>query len=177
MPYGLVRATKDQKRAILVGISFALSWILLPSKEGWGVDFLSEILPQIQDTPPSGNIFEKVIFLSIESILHFIGKFDMIGQMIPSITGSNFFYFIGLVIMLIFSIPAILVFLISEVLGLILLQEIVGLSLTSDALIKAKFLIYISVGIPFAYYLPKLFKKVRLKYWGVWPSAGRYEPD
>jgi ABC-type branched-subunit amino acid transport system permease subunit len=177
MPYGLVRATKDQKRAFLVGGSFALSWILLPSSEGWGVDFLSNFLPQIQNIAPNGNILEKVVYLFTESVLNFIGKFDMIGQMIPLITGSNFFYFIGLVIMLIFSIPAILVFLISEVLGLTLLQEILGLSLTSDALIKAKFLIYISVGIPFAYYLPKFFKKVRLRYWGVWPSAGRYEPD
>ena len=177
MPYGLVRATKDQKRAFLVGASFALSWILLPSSEGWGVDLLSGFLPQIQEIPPSGNFLDKMFYLFTESILEFVGKFDMLGQMIPSLTLDNFFFFIGLLVMLIFSIPAILVFLIGEVIGLTLFQEILGLELAREALIKAKFLIYISVGIPFAYYLPKLFKKVRLRYWGIWPSAGRYEPD
>ncbi|MHA2176670.1 MAG: branched-chain amino acid ABC transporter permease [Candidatus Hodarchaeales archaeon] len=177
MPYGLVRATKDQKRALLVGVSFALSWILLPSSEGWGVDMLSGFLPQIQEIPPSGDFLKNLVDLFTRTVLDFIGKFDMLGQMISSLSVDNFFYFLGLVLMLIFSIPAIIVFLVSEVLGLTIFQEILGLSLSRDALIKAKFLIYVSVGIPFAYYLPKLFKKVRLRYWGVWPSAGRYEPD
>jgi branched-chain amino acid transport system permease protein len=177
MPYGLVRATKDQKRALLVGASFALSWILLPSSEGWGVDLLSGILPRTQEIPSSGDFLNNLIYLLTESVHNFVGKFDMLGQMIPSLSVDNFFYFLGLLIMLLFSIPAIIVFLVSEVLGLTLFQEILGLSLSRDALIKAKFLIYVSVGIPFAYYLPKLFKKVRLRYWGVWPSAGRYEPD
>ncbi|WP_455463862.1 hypothetical protein, partial [Candidatus Hodarchaeum mangrovi] len=73
-------------------------------------------------------------------------------------------------------IPAILVFLIGEIIGLFFLQGILGMNLGS-ALIKAKFLIYTCIGIPFAFYLPKIFKALRLRYWGVWPSAGRYEPD
>jgi branched-chain amino acid transport system permease protein len=177
MPYGLVRATKDQKKALLVGISFALCWILLPSNEGWGVDLFSGFLPKIQEIPPSGDLVNTMIQLLTRSILDFIGKFDMLGQMIHSLTLDNIFFFIGLLLMLILSIPAILIFLISEVIGLTLFQEILGLTLSAEALVKAKFLIYISIGIPFAYYLPKMFKKARLKYWGVWPSAGRYEPD
>ncbi len=176
MPYGLVRATKDQKRAMLVGVAFALSWILLPSSEGWGTDFFASYLPQVQEIP-SSDFISKLIHLFSSTILDFVGKFDMLGQMIPSLTSSNLFYFLGLVAMLIFSIPAVIVFLLSEVIGLTVFQEIFGLALKDESLIKARFLIYISAGIPFAFYLPKIFKKVRLRYWGVWPSAGRYEPD
>ena len=85
--------------------------------------------------------------------------------------------FITLFVMLIFVIPAIPVFIISEFIGLFFLQGILGLTITSSILIRAQFLIYIVVGIPYAYYFPKLFKLIRIKYWGVWPSVGQYEPD
>ncbi|MHA2295196.1 MAG: branched-chain amino acid ABC transporter permease [Candidatus Hodarchaeales archaeon] len=133
MRFGLARATKEQKRACVVGILFALSWTIIMSSD----------------------ILEFLVPLSIDGILTFV----------------------GLVIMLILTIPAIPVFIVSEIVGLVFLQGIVGLSLSSSALLKAKFIIYAVVGIPFSYYLPKIFKKVRLRFWGVWPSVGRYEPD
>jgi branched-chain amino acid transport system permease protein len=91
-------------------------------------------------------------------------------------SGGDILEFIVLVIMLILTLPFIPVFIGSEIVGMFLLEGLLGMELGS-ALIKAKFLIYASVGIPFAYYLPKIFKAVRLRYWGTWPSAGRYEPD
>jgi hypothetical protein len=126
---------------------------------------------------PTGDIFGMILYLLSNSIGAFAGKFDHLGQTLFSLTPDNFLFFISLLVMLIISIPAILVFLISELIGLLLFQEILGLALTGTTLIKAKFLIYVTIGIPFAYYLPKIFKKIRLRYWGVWPSAGRYEPD
>lgn len=133
MRFGLARAAKDQKRAILFGILFALAWTII-----------SHI-----------NLFSFLTPFSVD----------------------NFLTFIFLLLILILTIPAIPVFIISDILGIFLLQDIFGMGLTTSALIKAKFLIYTCVGIPFAYYLPKIFKTVRLRYWGVWPSVGRYEPD
>jgi hypothetical protein len=97
--------------------------------------------------------------------------------MVTTLTPDNILTFIALVIMFIFTIPAIIVFFISEIIGLFLFEGVFGVNLTGEALIKAKFLIYVVIGIPFAFYLPKIFKAIRLRYWGVWPSVGRYEPD
>ena len=177
MPYGLVRATKDQKRACIFGTVIALCWILIPSSEGWGVDLFSNLLPAASGTIPNGDILNSLVFIFSNSVLTLVGKFDLLGQMIFTLTPDNFLYFVSLLVMFIISIPAMLIFLISEVLGLFLLQEILGLTLASSTLVKARFIIYVTIGIPFAFYLPKIFKKVRLKYWGTWPSAGRYEPD
>jgi len=33
------------------------------------------------------------------------------------------------------------------------------------------------VGIPLAYYFPKIFKMIRLRLFGIWPSIGLYEPE
>lgn len=173
MPYGLTRSTKDQKRACILGILFALAWTILPSSEGWGVELFSSILPSSEAT----NLLSRIISISVTSILTLIGKVDNLGQMAASLTIENFLLFISLLLIFIFSIPAILIFLISEIIGLFLFEGILGISLGSSSLIKAKFLICIVTGIPFAFYLSKIFKKLRLRYWGVWPSVGRYEPD
>jgi branched-chain amino acid transport system permease protein len=133
MRFGLARATKDQKKAIVIGILFGVSWTILI------------------DT----NIFSMLTSLSTDSLLTFI----------------------TLIIMFILTIPAMPVFIVSEIIGIFVLNGILGMGLVGSSLTKAKFLIYASIGIPFAYYLPKMFKIVRLRYWGVWPSAGRYEPD
>ncbi|MHA2272460.1 MAG: branched-chain amino acid ABC transporter permease [Candidatus Hodarchaeales archaeon] len=136
MRFGLVRAARDQKKAIVIGLMFALFWTIITN-----IDMLD--------------------FLKIEKI----GTFAV------------------LLIMLFVSLPAIPVFWISEFIGLPLLEEILKFTtpdfagFSKSSLIKAKFLIYATVGIPWAYYLPKIFKKVRLRFWGVWPSVGRYEPD
>ncbi|MCH6573824.1 MAG: hypothetical protein IH795_01270 [Bacteroidetes bacterium] len=58
-----------------------------------------------------------------------------------------------------------------------ILDNFTAVELVGESLIKAKLLIYVIIGIPFAYYFPKGFKKARLKYWGVWPSVGQFEPD
>ncbi|MFX0014081.1 MAG: branched-chain amino acid ABC transporter permease [Promethearchaeota archaeon] len=174
MPFGLTRATKDQKRACVLGTLFALAWAILPSSsKGWGVDIFSSILPSTEQTT---NPIGKALSITVTSILTLVGKVDSLGQMATSLTTENFLTFLGLIIMFILCIPVILVFLISEIIGLFLLEGILGMQL-GETLIKAKFLIYITVGIPFAFYLPKIFKLIRLKYWGIWPSVGRYEPD
>ncbi|UCG02578.1 MAG: branched-chain amino acid ABC transporter permease [Candidatus Heimdallarchaeota archaeon] len=174
MPFGLSRSTKDQKRAIVLGILFALAWTILPSSDGWGVEFFSSILP---NNGQAKDPLSQLISITVTSILTLVGKIDSLGQMATSLTTDNFLTFIILIIMFIFSIPAILIFLISEIVGLFLFESIMGINLIGGSLIKAKFLIFTVVGIPFAFYLPKIFKALRLRYWGVWPSVGRYEPD
>ncbi|WP_455143009.1 branched-chain amino acid ABC transporter permease, partial [Candidatus Hodarchaeum mangrovi] len=173
MPFGLTRAKKDQKRAVVLGILLALIWTILPSGKGWGMDLFSSVLPT---SGSSTDLISKLISIAVSAILTIVGKIDYLGQMVTSLTPDNIFVFILLLIMFIISIPAFLVFLIGEIIGLFFLQGILGMNLGS-ALIKAKFLIYTCIGIPFAFYLPKIFKALRLRYWGVWPSAGRYEPD
>ncbi|UCE13025.1 MAG: branched-chain amino acid ABC transporter permease [Candidatus Heimdallarchaeota archaeon] len=173
MPYGLARSTKDQKRACVLGILFALAWIIIPSREGWGVELFSSILPN------NGNPTDplsKLISISVTSILILIGKVDNLGQMLSTLTLDNLLTFIALIIIFIFSIPAMIIFLISEIIGIFLFEVIMGINL-GEALNKAKFLICVVTGIPFAFYLPKIFRTIRLRYWGVWPSVGRYEPD
>ncbi|PWI47261.1 hypothetical protein CEE45_12760 [Candidatus Heimdallarchaeota archaeon B3_Heim] len=133
MPYGVARAKSDQKKAIVFGLLFALSWAIIPIS----------------------NFFE---FLS-------------------SISIGNIILFLAMVLITILTLPAIPVFFVSEIVGLFVLEGLMGLSLSPKALIKAKFLIYCIAGIPFAYYLPKVFKILRLRFWGVWPSVGRYEPE
>lgn len=173
MPHGLSRSTKDQKRACVLGILFAFAWAILPSQDGWGVELFSSILPSSgQATDP----LSQLISILVASILTLIGKVDNLSQMATSLTINNFVAFITLLILFIFALPAILIFLISEIIGLFLFEGILGMSL-GGALMKAKFLIYVVVGIPYAFYLPKIFKLIRLRYWGVWPSVGRYEPD
>ena len=133
MRFGIARATKDQKRAMVVGILFALSWTIL----------------------------------SHINLLDFLNPFSI----------DNLLTFIFFLLILILTIPAIPVFIISDFIGLFVLRDLLGMGLTTSALIKTRFLIYACVGIPFAFYLPKIFKTVRLRFWGVWPSVGRYEPD
>lgn len=133
MPYGLARATKDQKKAVVGGLLFALSWATIPNS-----DFIS--------------------FLT-------------------DITVNNLIIFLTFILMLVLTLPAIPVFIVSEIFGLFILENLMGLGLNAKSLLKAKFLIYCIAGIPFAYYLPKIFKKVRLRFWGIWPSVGRYEPE
>lgn len=177
MRFGIVRSAHDQKKGITLGIIFALSWAILPSSDGWGVELFSKILPNIQEKPASGDLLGYLVFIFTSTIIEVFGKIDMIGQMFTSLTIENIPTFLGLLFLFILSIPAILIFVIGEILGLFLLEGIIGLQFSSTAIVKAKFLIYLITGIPFAYYLPKIFKKVRLRYWGIWPSSGRYEPD
>ncbi|MHA2363306.1 MAG: branched-chain amino acid ABC transporter permease [Candidatus Hodarchaeales archaeon] len=134
IPFGLTRAKSDQKRAIVIGILFAIFWVIS--------------IPLLQD----------------------LDKFN-------TLANENIFTFVSIIIMILIILPAIPVFFITEFIGLILLNDIIGLELADKALIKAKFVLAIVIGIPFAYYFPKLFKKVRLRYWGIWPSVGQYEPD
>jgi branched-chain amino acid transport system permease protein len=132
MPYGLTRATNDQKKAVVAGLMLALFWVMLPI-----IDPLSYLM-----TFSLENILVSIILIGI----------------------------------LIFTLPAVPVFFISNFIGITFLSDILGLSMNSNVLIKANFLICAIIGIPYAYYLPKIFKKIRLRFWGTWPSAGRYEP-
>jgi branched-chain amino acid transport system permease protein len=132
-PYGLARATSDQKKAVVLGLLFAVGWAIVPNS----------------------NFLEFLSPFSLENLLLFLSMF----------------------LMTILTIPVIPIFIVSEFLGLFFLEGLMGLTLTAKSLIKAKFLIYCIAGIPYAYYLPKLFKIVRLRFWGVWPSVGRYEPE
>ena len=104
---------------------------------------------------PSSNLFDYLTSFALEGVLTFLTY----------------------VLMFFLALPAIPVFFISEFIGLNFFQYVLGLDIAGSTLIKAKFVIYLTVGVPYAYYFPKFFKKVRLKYWGVWPSAGQYEPD
>ena len=79
--------------------------------------------------------------------------------------------------MFIITLPAGLIFVVGEILGLFMLEGVMGLSLDAASLMKAKFFIYCIAGLLYAYYIPKIFKIIRLRYWGVYPSVGRYEPD
>ncbi len=133
MPRGLSRATSDQKKAVVLGILFSLSWSIIPNSE---------------------------MFTYLESL-----------------TINNLISFLFLLLLLILTLPAIPIFIISEFIGLFTLEGLLGFNLSVKGLLKAKFLIYAIAGIPYAYYLPKIFKYLRLRFWGVWPSAGRYEPD
>lgn len=173
MPHGLSRSTKDQKRACIIGILFAFAWAILPSHDGWGVELFSSILPSIGEaTDP----FSQLISVLTTSIVSLVGKIDNLLQMATSLTIDNFVTFISLLILFIFTLPAILVFLFSEIIGIFFFESILGMDL-EGTLVKAQFLIYVVVGIPYAFYLPKMFKLIRLRYWGIWPSVGRYEPD
>ncbi|MFQ5980450.1 MAG: branched-chain amino acid ABC transporter permease [Candidatus Heimdallarchaeota archaeon] len=146
MRFGLVRATKEQKKACVLGLLFALSWAILDS------------------------IFAIDVLKPIDSLTDSI-------ENLQNLKGADYLTVIGLLLMFLYCIPAIPVFWVSEIVGLFLLEEILAMSLNPETLVKAKFLIYASAGIPYTYYLPKIFKKVRLRFWGVWPSVGRYEPD
>ncbi|MHA1967718.1 MAG: hypothetical protein ACW964_07950, partial [Candidatus Hodarchaeales archaeon] len=152
-------------------------WAILPSSTGWGVDIFSNILPSFQEKPLSGDLLGHFGYIFSEVLTQFVGKIDALGQMSASLGGDNLLTFVGLLLLFIITIPAIPIFILSEILGLVLLEGILGLHFSSTALVKARFLLYLTSGIPFAYYLPKIFKKIRLRYWGTWPSAGRYEPD
>lgn len=177
MRFGLVRSHKDQKKGIVLGILFALSWAILPISEGWGVDFFSNFLPNVSEKPLSGDILAYFTYVLSEVFTNFFGKIDSLGQMLGSLSLENISTFIGLLLLFVISIPAIPIFILSEILGLTLLEGILGIQFSSTVIVKAKFLVYLTAGIPYAYYLPKIFKKIRLKYWGTWPSAGRYEID
>jgi len=185
LPFGLTRGTKEQKRAFIFGIIFALAWSILPStKNGFGVGFLSKyILPATEQV---NNLLGQLISVVIEAIYTFIGKIDMFGMILGGndvtylggpLSVDNIILFIFLFVLFIITIPAGIVFLLGEILGLFLLEGIMGLSLEAATLMRAKFLIYCVTGVFYAYYLPKIFKKIRLRYWGIYPSVGRYEPD
>ena len=177
MRFGLVRSDKDQKKGIVFGILFALAWSILPISTGWGVDLFSNILPAIQELPQNNDLIGNFYYILHGVLTQLVGKIDALGQMLTTLNGENFLTSIGLLGIFIFAIPAIPVFILSEILGLFLLEGIFGLQFSTTALVKARFLVYLTVGIPYAYYLPKIFRKIRLRYWGTWPSAGRYEPD
>ncbi|MFX1505931.1 MAG: branched-chain amino acid ABC transporter permease [Promethearchaeota archaeon] len=185
LPFGLARATKEQKRAFITGIMMAFAWTAIPSStNGFGVKLLSEhVLPSSEQ---AGTLLGDLVTISVSAILSLVGKFDMIGIMIGGydttylggpISLENILLFISLLGLLILTIPVIVVFFIGEIAGFFILEGLMGLDLSGTTIMRAKFLIYGIVGIPFAYYLPKMFKRLRLRYWGVWPSVGRYEPD
>jgi hypothetical protein len=185
MPFGLTRGTKDQKKAFIFGIFFALAWSILPSSsEGFGVGFLSEyILP---GTEQVNTLLGQLMSIIIGGIYALVGKLDMFGIMLGGsdvtylggpLSLDNIALFIVLLVMFIITLPAGFVFLVGEILGLFVLEGFMGLNLRGATLVRAKFLIYCIAGIIYSYYVPKIFKKVRLKYWGIYPSAGRYEPD
>lgn len=142
MPFGLTRAKDDQKKGMVVGLLFALFWIIMRGAN----DFLTF---QWITTP-----FAPLTSFTLENLL-----------VVLLLLG-----------MLIFTLPAIPIFWISETIGLFFLTELIGLPMKAQTTLKAVFLIDAVVGVMFAYYLPKIFKHLRLRFWGVWPSAGRYEP-
>ena len=185
LPFGLTRGTKDEKRAFIFGIIFALAWSILPSSnEGFGVGFLSEyILPSIEQ---ASTLLGQLMSIIVGAIYTFVGKLDMFGLMLGGndvtylggpLSLDNIALFIVLLVMFIITLPAAIVFLVGEIVGLFVLEGIMGLSLNAAALVRAKFFIYCIAGGFYSYYIPKIFKKVRLRYWGIYPSAGRYEPD
>ncbi|MFW9780427.1 MAG: branched-chain amino acid ABC transporter permease [Candidatus Heimdallarchaeota archaeon] len=175
MPYGLARSTKDQKRAVVIGLLFALAWVLIPSSLGWGGSFIEGVASAL---PLGTDIFSQWIAFGLGTLTNYIGKIDFLGQLFFT-AGGDIIVAFALLIIFIFGLIASGIFFLTETFALFVLQEILGLGYSwgPEDLIKAKFLIYVTIGIPFAYYLPKAFKKVRLKLWGIWPSAGRYEPD
>jgi branched-subunit amino acid ABC-type transport system permease component len=125
---GIVRAKKDEKKAIVIGILLAISWTILAN-----IDIFS----------------------------------------IPDIVLQFALFVLGIL-----TLPAIPIFIIGEEIGLFVFNNIMSLNLSpGEQLIKGKFLIYIVCGIPYALYLPKIFKKARIKFWGIWPSIGIYEPE
>ncbi len=142
--FGLVRADKDQKRAVVIGVLFTLSWAII-------------------------NSFSLITLDSFQ--------WDQTLDSWTKIYENEVFTFLALLLMLVFTLPAIPIFVISEYIGFLVFEDVLGMSFNSFNLPKAKFIIYLTVSIPYAYYLPKIFKKIRLRFWGVWPSVGRYEPD
>ena len=125
---GIVRAKSEQKRAMVLGFLFALSWILISNANYSNMNLLDMFV---------------------------------------------------LVILAILTLPLIPFFIIAEIIGIFILNNFLSLNLvvSSVSYIKALFLIDMVVGIPLAYYYPKIFKKIRLRIFGIWPSIGLYEPE
>ena len=84
-----------------------------------------------------------------------------------------------LLVLGILILPLIPFFIVAEQVGLLIFNDIFYLGLASDPVrtVRAIFLIDVSVAIPLAYYFPKIFKMVRLRLFGIWPSIGLYEPE
>ncbi len=176
MPFGLARASKDQKKACIVGVLFAISWTIIPIGEGWGTNIIASLSSSL---PLGTDVLSNILSVSFETLTSYMGKVDYMGQITSSLSDGDILMTLSFVLIFTFGLIASVVFFFAEIIGLFFMGDILGLSRswTYEDLIKAKFLIYVAVGIPFAFYLPKAFKKVRLRFWGVWPSAGRYEPD
>ncbi len=128
MKNGIVRAKSEQKRAMVLGVLFALSWILISHANYSNLNLLDTIV------------------ITIIALL---------------------------------TLPLIPFFIIAEQIGIFVLNNFLNLNLTNHPTraIRALFLIDIVVGIPLAYYYPKIFKKIRLRIFGIWPSIGLYEPE
>lgn len=148
VPHGIVRAERDKKKGIIFGVIFAFSWTLF--------SFLWFNV----------NIFQDQI-----SILIFILLFLIALPAIPIyLIYDGIFFLLNLILSVILPI-------LGFEFSTFNIFQLVGLNITGSALIKGYFLIYTVIGIPYAYYLPKFFKKIRIRYWGVWPSVGQYEPE
>lgn len=86
-----------------------------------------------------------------------------------------------LALLAIITLPFIPLFIIGEQIGMFILNNIfylnLSFSLDPARVVRALFLIDSLISIPIVYYLPPVFKKIRLKLFGIWPSIGIYEPE
>ena len=148
LPRGITKARREQKRAFVLGILFAISWMLLSH-----IDFVTN-------------------FTSMDFSILFSNPIQFLFQ-------TNFFDNLFLLILFIVTLPLIPFFIISEQIGLYIFNNILYLGLANEPTrtVRAMFLIDLSVSIPLAYYFPRIFKKLRLKIFGIWPSIGLYEPE
>ena len=90
-----------------------------------------------------------------------------------------FLFNLILAILALMIIPLIPFFIIAEQIGLFILNNILLFGISTDPVrtVRAMFLIDLVVAIPLTYYFPKIFKKIRLRFFGIWPSIGLYEPE
>jgi hypothetical protein len=42
--------------------------------------------------------------------------------------------------------------------------------------VEGRFVLYFIIGVVLGYYLPEINKRLRLKFWGVWPNLGKFDP-
>ena len=147
LPHGIARAKSEQKRALLLGILIAMFWIVITH-----VNFISNLT----------SINYSLLFTN--PVQFFSGPFLF----------NLILAFIAIII-----IPFIPFFIIAEQIGLFILNNILLFGISTDPVrtVRAMFLIDLVVAIPLTYYFPKIFKKIRLRFFGIWPSIGLYEPE
>ena len=51
-----------------------------------------------------------------------------------------------------------------------------GLMYIDISVVQGRILFYFIIGVVIGYFFPELYRKVRLKTWGVWPNLGKFDP-